>query len=143
MPRKRQIIQLSNTDYRSLTTILSGGKSAAREQTRARILDLLHRKESPVKIAELLRVAPATVYNVQNRYLVEGLEAALHEKPRTGKPPCITGEEKARITALACSEAPPGHARWTLRLLADRSVEHGLVSGISHKTVGEILKKTS
>lgn len=142
MPRIRKIIQLSTTDYSSLTNILSGGESSARQQTRARILDLLHRRHSPVKIAELLRVAPATVYNVQNRYLTKGLEAALTDQPRSGKPSVISGLEKARLTALACADAPPGHARWTLRLLAAEAVEQGLVSRISHKTVGQILKKT-
>lgn len=142
MPRIRKIIQLSKTDYSSLTNILSAGASSARQQTRARILDLLHRRESPARIAELLRVAPATIYNVQNRYLAEGLQAALTDKPRSGKPRVISGLEKARLTALACAAAPPGHARWTLRLLAVHAVEQGLVSRISHKTVGEILKKT-
>ena len=142
MPRKRQIVQLSKTDYSSLTIILSGGKSSARQQTRARILDLLHRQKHPGKIAELLRVSPATVYNVQNRYLSEGLQATLKDKLRTGKPPTITGAEKARITALACSDAPVGHARWSLRLLADKSVEQGFVKSISHNEVGKILKKT-
>jgi transposase len=79
---------------------------------------------------------------VQNRYLTEGLEATLKDKPRSGKPPRITGLEKAKITALACSDAPAGHVCWTLRLLADRAVEQGLVESISHKTVGQILKKT-
>ena len=125
-----------------MTNILSGGESSARQQTRARILDLLHRRESPVKIAELLRVAPGTIYNVQNRYLAKGLQAALTDKPRSGKPSIISGLEKARLTALACADAPAGHARWTLRLLAAEAVEQGLVSRISHKTVGEILKKT-
>jgi putative transposase len=142
MPRIRRIIQLSKTDYSSLTNILSGGESSARRQTRARILDLLHRGKSPVKIAELLRVAPGTIYNVQNRYLAEGLQAALTDKPRSGKPSVISGLEKARLTALACADAPSGHARWTLRLLAAEAVTQGLVSRISHKTVGEILKKT-
>lgn len=63
------------------------------------------------------------------------------EKPRSGKPAVITGEMKARITALACSAAPAGHARWTLQLLADKAVEFGLVDSISYKTCGEILKK--
>jgi transposase len=103
---------------------------------------LLHRQKHPGKIAELLRVSPATVYNVQNRYLSEGLQATLEDKPRAGKPPTITGAEKARITALACSDAPAGHARWSLRLLADKSVEQGFVESISHNEVGKILKKT-
>jgi len=142
MARERRIIQLTEQDYRSLTNILSKGKSSARVQTRGRVLDLLHRGEHPERIAEILQVGIGTVYNLQNRYLKEGLESALSEKPRSGKPPVITGEMKARITALACSEVPLGHARWTLRLLADKAVEFGLVDSISYKTCGEILKKT-
>lgn len=143
MPRKRQILQLTEQDRSSLTSILSKGKSSAREQTRARVLDLLHRKEHPEQIAEILQVGVATVYNLQRRYSKEGLESALSEKPRSGKPSVISGETKARITALACSDAPEGHARWTLRLLADKAVEFGIVDSISYKTIGEILKKTS
>ena len=143
MPRKRQIIQLTEQHYRSLTNILSKGKSTARVQTRGRVLDLLHRAEPPARIAEILHVGIGTVYNLQRRYLKEGLESALTEKPRSGKPPVITGEQKAQITALACSDAPEGHARWTLRLLADKAVEFGLVDSISYKTCGEILKKTN
>jgi transposase len=142
MPRKRQIIQLSKSDFSSLTMILSKRETSAREQTRARILDLLHYQEPPQQIAKLLKVSLGTVYNVQNRYLQEGLEAALTDKPRTGKPPSIKPEEKARITALACSDAPSGHADWTLRLLADKAVELGFVQQISHTEVGRILKKT-
>ncbi len=121
MPRNRQIIQLTEQDYRSLTNILSKGKSTARVQTRGRVLDLLHRREHPERIAEILQVGIGTVYNLQKRYVKEGLESALTEKPRSGEPPVITGEMKARITALACSEAPDGQARWTLRLLADKA----------------------
>jgi putative transposase len=143
MPRKRQIIQLTEQDYRSLTNILSKGKSTARVQTRGRVLDLLHRGEQPERIGEILQVGIGTVYNLQRRYLKEGLESALTEKPRSGKPPVITGEMKAHITALSCSDAPTGHARRTLRLLADKAVEFGLVDAISYKTCGEILKKTN
>jgi transposase len=142
MARKRLSFQLSKQDSSSLTDILSKGSSSAREQTRARILDLLHRQKHPKTIADVLGVSIGTVYNVQNRYLQAGLEVALGEKPRSGKPPTITVEEKARITALACSDAPEGHARWTLRLLADKAVEMGYIESISHNEVGKILKKT-
>ena len=142
MPRKRQIIQLAKPDLSSLTMILSKYETSAREQIRARILDLLHRQEQPQQIAKLLKVSLGTVYNVQNRYLQEGLEAAVTDKPRSGKPSVIKPEEKARITALACSSPPSGHANWTLRLLADKSVEMGFVQQISHTEVGRILKKT-
>jgi hypothetical protein len=73
----------------------------------------------------------------------EGLEAASFDKPRSGKPPTIDGTQRAKITALACSPAPIGHARWTLRLLADKAVQLGFVDTISHNAVKGILKKTA
>ena len=137
------VFQLSENDYRSLIKTISKGKSSARIQTRARVLDLLHRQESPTAIAGILSISRMTVYRLRKRYLEEGLEAVLKNQPRSGKPPRITPKEKARITALACSDAPLGYARWTLRLLADKAVELGCVEGgISHNEVGKILKKT-
>jgi len=142
MPRKRQIIQLSETEQSSLTQILTKKETSAREQTRARVLDLLARNEPPAQIANLLKVGIATVYNLQKRFLDEGFRAALKDKPRSGKPPVIKPEAKAKITALACSDAPSGRSRWTLRLLADKSVEMGYIESVSHMEVGRILKKT-
>ena len=142
MPRKRRIIQLSISDRSSLTLILAKKETSAREQTRARVLDLLAHKEQPETIAKFLKVGIATVYNIQKRFLDEGFKAALSDKPRTGKPSVIQPEEKARITALACSDAPDGLARWTLRLLAEKSVELGYIDSISHMEVSRILKKT-
>jgi len=140
---KSSIFQLSDTDYRSLKKTFSKGRSSARLQTRARVLDLLHRQESPTAIARILNITRMTVYRLKNRYVQEGLESALEDKPRSGKPPRITPKEKARVTALACSDAPEGYARWTLRLLADKAVELNYVEGgISHNEVGKILKKT-
>ena len=142
MPRKRQIIQLSETDKSSLTKILTKKETSAREQTRARVLDLLVLQGHPETIANLLKIGIATVYNLQKRFLDEEFEAALHDKPRSGKPPTIKPEAKAKITALACSDAPAGYARWTLRLLADKAVEMRYIDSISAMEVGRILKKT-
>jgi transposase len=89
-----------------------------------------------------LGLSVQTAFNIKRRYLTEGFEAALQDKPRSGKPPRIGGEARARLTALACSQAPDGHARWTLRLLADRAVKLGFVDSISHTAVKQILKKT-
>ncbi len=107
------------------------------------VLDLLHRETHPRVIAETLRLSEATIYNLKRRYLYEGFDAALYDKPRPGTPCRISGEARAKITALACSAAPEGHARWSLRLLADKAVEFGFVESISHNAVGHILKKTS
>jgi transposase len=142
MTRQTQFIQLSNEEHRSLKTLFRTGRGANRLQTRARILDLLHREVPPPEIALTLSCGIATVYNVKRRYLSEGLDAALSDKPRSGAPRRISGDARAKITALACSEAPEGHARWTLRLLADRSVKLGFCESVSHNAVKEILKKT-
>jgi transposase len=142
MPRKRQIIQLSKSEKSSLTKIFAKKETSAREQTRARVLDLLARQEHPKTIAKLLKVGIATVYNIQKRFLGQGFQAALYDQPRSGKPPVIKPEAKAKITALACSVAPAGHARWTLRLLADKAVEMNFIEAVSPVEVGRILKKT-
>ncbi|QMW03452.1 helix-turn-helix domain-containing protein [Spirosoma foliorum] len=96
----------------------------------------LHQGKTPSQIATLLPVSEATVYNLRKRYLAEGLRSALSEKPRPGQPSKFDKAAQAHLTALACSQAPEGRSRWTLRLLADR-----LVESISYKTVGEQLKK--
>jgi hypothetical protein len=67
----------------------------------------------------------------------------LYDAPRSGRPIVIDGAQRAKVTALACSDAPEGHDRWTLRLLAEKVVEAGFCETISHTMVGTILKKTS
>jgi transposase len=143
MARKPQLINLSSDELRSLKTSLRKGTLPARVQTRARILDLLQRRHSPSDIAAVLGVGIATIFNIKRRYLAAGLQAALHDRPRSGQPCKIDGKARAKITALACSTAPDGHSRWTLRLLADKAIELGLCESISHSTVKEVLKKTS
>ena len=143
MAKATSYIQLSDHEYSNLQSFLSSGIHSARQQARARILDLLHRQTPPAQIAQLLSVSLATVYNVSNRYRSEGYPAALQDKPRGGAPAKVDGQLRAQITALACSQAPEGRARWTLRLLADKVVELAWIEEISHTTIKEILKKTS
>ena len=83
------------------------------------------------------------VSKVRRRYEAAGWQAALAEAPRSGGPRRFDGAQRAAVTALACTPAPTGHGRWTLRLLADKAVELGVVDTISHETVGQVLKKTS
>ena len=143
MTRTAQPIKLRKHELRSLTTTSKRGTTPARTQTRARILDLLHRGQHPNEIAALLQVSLQTIFNVKHRYLTGGLEAALFDKARSGRPIRIDGAQRAKITALACSNPPEGHARWSLRLLADRAVELQLCESVSHNAVKEILKKTN
>lgn len=143
MARTAQPIKLPKNELRSLTTIIKRGATTARTQTRARILDLLHRGQHPNEIAALLHVSLQTIFNVKRRYLSAGFDAALFDKARSGRPIRIDGTQRAKITALACSHPPEGHARWSLRLLADKAVELQLCEAVSHNAVKEILKKTN
>jgi putative transposase len=142
MARNPELLQLTREDRRSLTTLSRSGEGKNRQHTRARILDLLDREVPPTEIAKTLSCALGTVYNVKRRYEHDGLGSALTDKPRSGRPLEIDGAQRAKLTALACSPAPTGHARWTLRVLADKAVELGFVASLSHNAVKGILKKT-
>ena len=80
---------------------------------------------------------------VRQRFVEEGLQSALSERPRRGSAPKLSGTEEAHLIAVACSQAPEGRARWSLRLLADKAVELQLCDSLSHETVRHILKKTN
>ena len=96
-------------------------------------------------MAEALGVTSRTIEHLKERFVQEGLEAALERKPRE-KPPrdvIFDGAFQARLVALACSDAPEGYPWWTVRLLADKAVELGLAPSVSHMTVQRVLKKTN
>lgn len=143
MTRTAQPIKLTKNELRSLTTIITRGTTRARTQTRPRILDLLHRGQHPQAISSALHVSLQTIFNVKRRYLSEGFVSAIFDKARSGRPVRIDATQRAKITALACSAAPAGYARWSLRLLADKAVELQLCEAVSPNAVTEILKKTS
>lgn len=142
---QHQHVYLTVAVRNKLEETIHKGESSAREQTRARILLLSDRsqgqKRTQAEIAEVLLCSEATVGNIRRRFVREGLASALSEKPRPGKPPKVTGEVEAHLVALTCSEPPPGHMRWTLRLLADRLVALEQVESISHVAIGDVLKK--
>ena len=93
-------------------------------------------------VAAELGCCVQTMYQVRRRYVEQGLATALGEAPRSGRPRRFDGAQRAALTAMACTPAPVGHSRWTLRLLADKAVELCLVETISYETVGQVLKKT-
>jgi transposase len=142
---KRQTVNLTTEQRKELEEMVHKGESSARKQTRARILLLSDRsqgqKRSQSEVAEVLMCNTTTVGNICRRYGREGLAAALSEKPRPGKPPKVTGEVEAHLVAIACSQAPEGHGRWTLRLLAERLVALEFVESISPMAIGNVLKK--
>lgn len=143
MAKPPKSFSLPEEAKRSLKQMLTKGIHPTRTLTRARILLRLDQGTRPRHIAQELDLVEATVYNVRGKAESQGWQAATFDAPRSGRPPEISPEARAQITALACSAPPTGHSQWSLRLLADRAVEFGFVEAISHEGVREILKKTS
>jgi hypothetical protein len=90
-----------------------------------------------------VNVSRPCVERVRKRFVADGIERALNEDPRPGQKRKLDGRAEATLVAIACSNAPKGHEHWTLRLLADKLVQLGVVDSISHETVRRTLKKTS
>lgn len=131
------------TDHRTtLEDLLAKGTLPVKTYKRATALLELDRGKTLQAVAETLAVAPITVAAWRDGYTTNGLDV-LTDAPRSGRPIVIDGDQRAQITALACSTPPEGHARWTVRLLADKAVTAGFVDQISHTWVATILKKTT
>jgi len=137
---KKQHLQLQDSERNYLKAMLSKGSLNTRVQKRALGLLELDKGKSYQEVANLFNMSYPAVHSWGKKYRSEGL-IFLQDKPRSGRPVELSGEQKAQITAIACSEPPKGYARWSLRLLADRIVELELVDEISHTEVGRILKK--
>lgn len=138
---KNPHIQLKATERTELESMVSKGKVAVRVVKRALALLALDQGESIQNVADHQHLSYATVASLRDKYKGEGL-LCLYDRPRSGRPAKIDGVQRAKITALACSETPQGHERWTLRLLADKIVELEFCESISHTQVATILKKT-
>jgi transposase len=142
MPAKKYPVAWTDDERHGREPLLRRGKHATRTLTRARILlkaaDGLRDKD----IAEAVETSRATVERIRKR-LAPARLAALTERPRPGKTPVLDTKGAARLIAEACSHAPDGRQRWTLRLLADRVVALGLAKTCSADPVRRVRKKTS
>ena len=143
MGRERYVVRLEREDRDQLEHLIRGGKSPARKVTRARILLKSDASWGIERIMEALDTSAGTVCRTKRRYLEGGLKRALEEDPRPGHPAKLDERGEAHLIALACSEAPEGHDHWTLRLLASKVVELGLVPSMSHEGIRKRLKKTN
>src|SRR3954453_8825865 len=127
--------------------MISRGKAAARRLVHARVLLQADASEggpdwTDTRIAEAVRVSVRTIGRVRQRFVEDGLEAALRPKPSPRVyARKLDGAQGAKLLALACSGPPEGRRRWTLRLLAERMVELEIVPELSHETVRQTLKK--
>jgi transposase len=147
---KKYVVTLTAEERSCLADLVAKGKAAAQKLAHARVL--LKADAAPGgpawvdgRIAEAVEVNVATVERVRQRFVEEGLEAALGRKRpcRPCRATVLDGAAEARLIALACSRPPGGRPKWTLKLLAGRLVELEVVEAISYETVRRVLKKTS
>jgi transposase len=147
---KKYIVTLTDEERLDLEQLVRTGKAAAYKITHARVLLKADASEggpawTDEQIAGALDVSRATVERLRQRFVEEGLEAALcrRKQARPSRERTFDGAAEARLIALACSQPPVGRASWTLRLLAEKLVELEVVDSVSHETVRQALKKTS
>ena len=143
MPVSKYKVELTQSERSALIETSGRGKPLARTVKRA--LALLKADEGLLdrEVAEAVSLSAATVARVRRRFVEEGLEAAINDRPRSGRERKLSGRQEAHLVAITCSNAPEGHAHWTLQLLADQVVAMEFAGSISLETVRQILKKTN
>jgi transposase len=146
---KRYKVTLTEEEREELKRIIHKGRHNAKKIRNANILLNCDEGEYSNKvinevITRILNVSPRSIDRLKRIFVEEGFETAIEGKPRQRKYlPKIDGEIEAHLVALACSEVPEGHARWSLRLLADKMVELKYLESVSHEAVRRVLKKTN
>jgi len=146
---KKYVVRLSGEERERLESLVRAGKSPAQLLTKARILlkaDVSEAGEgwSDSAISVALDTSINNIGRLRRRLVEEGLEAALKRKhnPNSARKRIFDGAAEAKLIALACSPAPEGFARWSLRLLEEKVVELNIVKQVSDNTIGRTLKKT-
>jgi transposase len=138
---KKYVVELTPEEREALEALTRRGSTSVRRLKRALVLLAADEGDKDVEIAAKARLHVTNVEKVRKRFVEEGLDAALSERPRPGKARLLDGRQEPYLIALACSEPPTGRAAWTMQLLADRLVELKIVDSISDETVRRTLKR--
>ena len=136
-------LKLSKQERKAVEEFRSKGEHMAREFNRAHILLALDRRVPERQIMEVLGVGRTAIWRTRAAYLEGGLEFALHDVERPGKPQQYRAEAQAEVAALACSAPPSGAKRWTVALLTEGARRHPQMRRISRESIRRLLKKTS
>jgi len=136
---RKLCICLSIKDRKNIQEIMRNNKTSPRVLKRVLILNMLDKNIQRKTIAISIGISAQTVRNIAGTYIKEGLNAALYDSPRPGNTKKITHREKSNIIAIACSEPPQGSARWTLKLLAEETIKHKIVTSISSECIRIIM----
>jgi len=148
MGTRKYIVTLTSEERERLTRLVSNGKDKAYRIKHANILLAADEKGPNLPSQDIAKAFSChlnTVSGICQRFVEQGLEAALDRKKRKLPPtPCkLDGRGEAKLIALACRKPPEGSSHWALRLLADELIQLGVVDSISYETVRRTLKKTS
>lgn len=145
MSIKRYVLHLCEAEREALESLCRRGRVAAQSVARARIMLAADDGDTDAEIAERVNVSLKTVERIRMRAVLEGPENALSHRPQDHprRKILLDGQAEAHLVALACSPAPEGRARWTMKLLANKLVELGYVERISDETVRRVMKKKS
>lgn len=143
MANAKHEVHLSEIERKKLLAIISKGRNKAVVIQRAHILLKVDEGKPDTEINQLLYVSEQTIRRVRLRFEIDGLQAALEDKPHPSSGSELDEKQEARVIALACSEPPAGQARWTLELLVQEILKDGIVTRISPETVRLLLKKTN
>lgn len=147
MPAKKYRVTLTNEERAELTDIVSKGTGNVRRIRRAQMLLMADENRTEgawidAKIANALNAHATTVERARKKCVLEGIESALnHTKPYKTRSKIVDGEVEAKLVQLACSSAPEGYERWTLKMLANKLIELEVVETITSETVRVTLKK--
>lgn len=136
-------LHLTDEDRELIESYRAKGLRHAREVNRAHILSALDRRIPEAQIMAVLGVGRSVIWRTRSAYLEGGAEYALHDAERPGKPRKYDTDVEAKISALACSEPPPGAKCWTIALLEQAAKAQAGVGPISRETVRRLLKKTA
>jgi transposase len=140
---KRYRVTLTDTERERLESLTRKGTASVRMVRRAQTLLLASEERTDEEIVKALRIGVATVERIRRRFVEEGLEASLRERPRPGARPKLGPKERAFVVALACTKPPEGRHRWTMQMLADQLVELEMVPDITDEAIRLLLKRTS
>lgn len=138
--QQRVEVRLSRKDRQRVREMLCKGRESARVLRRASILSHLDQGQKITKIAANVGIVRKTIRTIARRYQQEGLDAALHEKPRPGKARALDVNQSQRIIAMVCGSPPAGQARWSVRLIAEETVKRKLASTVGRETIRILLQ---
>jgi transposase len=133
-------VKLGKKERYQIATMLTKGRESARVLRRAMILRQLDEGQTGAQVARNVSVARKTVRAIARRYQAEGLESAIHEKPRPGMIPAPDAGQNQRVIAMVCSPPPEGQARWSVRLIATEAVKRKLAPPVSRETIRLLLQ---